>query len=78
MTEGVLIALNYRRWQRLDWCPALEAAGVAKRGPYSLRHTIASNALHAGIPSSVLAHVFGSSERMIDRVCSHLVAAATR
>jgi hypothetical protein len=30
--------------------------------------------LHAGIPSSVLAHVFGGSERMIDRVYSHLLS----
>jgi integrase len=66
--------VNYRRWRRLDWHPALEAAGVAKRGPYAIRHTFASVALHAGIPSSVLAHVFGSSERMIDRVYSHLVS----
>lgn len=66
--------VNYRNWRRRDWYPALEAAGVARRGPYALRHTFASNALHAGIPSSVLAHVFGASERMIDRTYSHLVA----
>jgi integrase len=64
--------LNYRNWRHREWYPALDAAGIAKRGPYALRHTFASNALHAGIPSSVLAHVFGSSERMIDRVYSHL------
>jgi integrase len=66
--------LNYRNWRGREWYPALEAAGVARRGPYCLRHTYASTCLHAGIPSSVLAHVFGASERMIDRHYSHLLA----
>jgi integrase len=66
--------LNHRNWRRRDWYPALEAAGITRRGPYALRHTFASNALAAGITSSVLAHYFGASERMIDRTYSHLVS----
>ena len=65
--------LNLRNFRRRDWAPACEAAGLKGVRIYDLRHTFASNALAAGITSSVLAHYFGSSERMIDRVYSHLV-----
>lgn len=53
--------------------PPIEAAGIPRRRIYDLRHTFASNALAAGVTSSVLAHYFGSSELMIDRTYSHLV-----
>lgn len=31
--------LNLNNWRRRDWYPALDAAGLTKRGPYALRHT---------------------------------------
>ena len=63
-----------RNFRRREWTPAADAAGLDGRRIYDLRHTFAaSNALAAGVPSSVLARYFGSSERMIDRAYSHLV-----
>ena len=40
--------LNLNNWRNRIWNPALEAAGVDTRGPYSLRHTFATNALGEG------------------------------
>jgi integrase len=39
-------------WRSREWYPALEAAGIDKRGPYHLRHTFATEALAAASPSS--------------------------
>jgi integrase len=36
-------------WRVREWYPALEAAGIAKCGPYQLRHTFATEALAAGV-----------------------------
>jgi integrase len=55
-----------------DWYPALEAAGIKKRGPYQLRHTFATEALAAGISIFELARVMGTSVAMIDRTYGHL------
>ena len=41
--------LDLHNWRSRDWHPALEAAGIAKRGPYALRHTYATWALRAGL-----------------------------
>ena len=60
-------------WRSRDWYPALEAAGVSKRGPYHLRHTFASEALAAGMHLWHLARVMGTSLREIDRTYGHLV-----
>ena len=54
--------------------PRHRSSRIPRRRIYDLRHTFASNALAAGVTSSVLAHYFGSSELMIDRTYSHLVA----
>ena len=35
-------------WRTREWYPALEAAGLRRRGPYQLRHTFATEALTAG------------------------------
>lgn len=66
--------LNLRNFRRRDWIPAVEAAGIERARLYDLRHSFASSALAAGVPSGVLAHYFGASERMIDRAYSHLVS----
>lgn len=44
---GDYLRLDNRRGR--VWYPALEAAGISKRGPYHLRHTFATEALSAGI-----------------------------
>jgi integrase len=44
--------IDLHNWRTRDWYPALEAAGIATRGPYHLRHTFATEALAAGCPSS--------------------------
>ncbi len=59
-------------WRSRHWYPALEAAGLAKRGPYQLRHTFATEALAAGLSIFELARVMGTSVEMIDRTDGHL------
>jgi integrase len=59
-------------WRTRDWYPALDAAGISRRGPYCLRHTFASEALAAGISTFELARLMGTSLQMIDRTYGHL------
>jgi integrase len=59
-------------WRTRHWYPALEAAGIAQRGPYQLRHTFATEALAAGVSIFELARVMGTSVKMIDRTYGHL------
>jgi integrase len=59
-------------WRTREWYPALEATGLAKRGPYALRHTFATEALAASISTFELARVMGTSVAMIDRTYGHL------
>lgn len=59
-------------WRNREWYPALEAAGLAKRGPYALRHTFATTALAAGLSVFELARIMGTSVDMIDRTYGHL------
>ena len=44
-------------WRNREWYPALEAAGISKRGPYHLRHTFATEALAAGVSIFELARL---------------------
>jgi len=67
---GGHIALD--NWRTRDWYPALEAAGIDKRGPYALRHTFATEALAAGVSIFELARLMGASVRTIDRTYGHL------
>jgi integrase len=64
--------INLNNWRRREWYPALEAAGIAPRGPYHLRHTFATEALAAGISIFELARLMGSSVQMIDGRYGHL------
>ena len=59
-------------WRTREWYPALEAAGIAQRGPYYLRHTFATEALAAGISTFELSRLMGTSIAMIDRHYGHL------
>ena len=66
------VHLNLNNWRNRIWYPALEAAGVAKRGPYSLRHTFATNALAKGVSIFQLARLMGTSAEIIDRTTDPL------
>ncbi len=64
--------IDLHNWRRREWYPALEAAGIAKRGPYHLRHTFATEALAAGVSIFELARLMGTSVAMIDERYGHL------
>jgi integrase len=59
-------------WRTREWYPALDAAGISRRGPYCLRHTFATEALAAGISTFELSRLMGSSIEMIERTYGHL------
>ncbi len=59
-------------WRTREWYPALDAAGISRRGPYCLRHTFATEALAAGISIFELARLMGTSVKVIDRTYGHL------
>jgi integrase len=59
-------------WRTREWYPALDAAGLERRGPYTLRHSFATEALAAGVSTFELARVMGTSIAMIDRTYGHL------
>jgi integrase len=69
-SRGGYIGLD--TWRTREWYPALDAAGISRRGPYQLRHTFATEALAAGISIFELARVMGTSVAMIDRTYGHL------
>ena len=59
-------------WRTREWYPALDVAGLDRRGPYHLRHTFATEALAAGLSIFELARVMGTSVKEIDRTYGHL------
>jgi integrase len=59
-------------WRTRHWYPALDAAGIQRRGPYHLRHTFATEALAAGVSIFQLARLMGASVKTIDRHYGHL------
>ena len=65
--------LNLNNWRNRIWYPALEAAGISKRGPYHLRHTFATEALAAGVSIFRLSRLMGTSVEIIDEHYGHLV-----
>jgi integrase len=69
-SEGGYIGLD--TWRTREWYPALDAAGILRRGPYHMRHTFATEALAAGISTFELARLMGTSIAMIDRTYGHL------
>jgi integrase len=68
--EGGYLPLD--NWRNRVWYPALEAAGISKRGPYHLRHMFATEALAAGVFTFELSRVMGTSLAMIDTHYGHL------
>jgi integrase len=59
-------------WRFREWYPALDAAGLKRRGPYALRHTFITVALAAGLPIFDVARYAGTSVQMIERTYGHL------
>jgi integrase len=59
-------------WRLRWWYPALDAAGIRRRGPYQLRHTFATEALAAGVSIFQLARLMGASVKTIDKHYGHL------
>ena len=65
--------LSLHNWRRDHWNPAVRAAGLEHRTPYSLRHTYASFAIAAGVSLFELARFMGTSVEQIDRTYGHLL-----
>lgn len=65
--------LNYGNWRRNEWTPALRAAGLEHRTPYAMRHTFASFAIAAGIPTFEIARMMGTSIEQIEKTYGHLL-----
>ena len=66
-------SVDMHNFARRDWHPALEAAGLARRRVYDLRHSFASNALAAGISLYELSRYMGASVRVLEIHYAHLV-----
>jgi integrase len=65
--------LDLHNFSRRAWKAAQFAAGIEPlRRPYDLRHTFATFALRAGIPTFDLSRFMGASLTMIDRDYGHL------
>ena len=65
--------IDLDNWRLRVWYPALEGAGIEKRGPYCLRHTFASEALRAGVSIFELSRLMGASVETIEAHYGHLV-----
>ena len=65
--------MNINNFRSREWKPALEAAGVAYRRIYDLRHTYATWSLAAGV--NIFTRM-GTSVKMIDKTYGHLAANA--
>jgi integrase len=68
--------IDINNFRHRGWTPALQAAGVAHRRIYDLRHTYATWSLAAGIDIFTLSRRMGTSVAMIDRTYGHLAAGA--
>jgi integrase len=69
--------VDLHNWREDYWHPAMVSAGFITddgkpdRGPYALRHTFATMALRAGLPTFDVARMMGTSLEMIDRTYGH-------
>ena len=68
--------MDINGFRHRGWSPALQAAGIAHRRIYDLRHTYATWSLAAGIDIFTLSRRMGTSVTMIDRTYGHLAAGA--
>jgi integrase len=65
--------IDLHRWRSRHWTPALKAAGLAHRGPYAMRHTFASWAIAAGLPTFEIATTMGTSLEQLSKTYAHLL-----
>jgi integrase len=65
--------INLHNWRRDEWNEAVRAAGLEHRTPYALRHTFASIAIAAGIPTFEIARMMGTSIEQIEKTYGHLL-----
>jgi integrase len=65
--------INLHNWRRDEWNEAVRAAGLEHRTPYALRHTFASFAIAAGIPTFEIARMMGTSIEQIEKTYGHLL-----
>jgi uncharacterized protein YxjI len=59
--------IDLHRWRSRHWTPALRAAGLPHRGRYAMRHTDASWAIAAGLPTFEIAAAMGTSLEQIEQ-----------
>ena len=65
--------IDLHRWRSRHWTPALRAAGLPHRGPYAMRHTFASWAIAAGLPTFEIAATMGTSLEQLSKTYAHLL-----
>jgi integrase len=65
--------IDLHNWRNRHWTPALEAAGLPHRGPYAMRHTFASWAIAAGLPTFEIAATMGTSLEQLSKTYAHLL-----
>ena len=65
--------INLHNWRRDEWNEAVRAAGLEHRTLYALRHTFASFAIAAGIPTFEIARMMGTSIEQIEKTYGHLL-----
>jgi integrase len=65
--------IDLHRWRAPHWTPALDAAGLEHRGPYAIRHTFASCAIAAALPTFEIAATMGTSLEQLSKTYAHLL-----
>jgi integrase len=65
--------IDLHRWRARHWTPALRSAGLPHRGPYAMRHTFASWAIAAGLPTFEIAATMGTSLEQLSKTYAHLL-----
>ena len=58
--------IDIEKWRHREWAPALRAAGIDHRRIYDCRHTFATWAINAGVPTLTLAQVMGTSVAQLE------------
>ena len=58
--------IDLEKFRHREWAPAVRAAGLDVRGPYTMRHTFATWAIENGVQLSYLATIMGTSVRELE------------
>jgi integrase len=65
--------IDLHRFRARHWTPALRAAGLDHRGPYAMRHTFASWAIAAHLPTFEIAATMGTSLEQLSKTYAHML-----